>query len=193
MERDVEGFCGWDFLIEIMEAKQPNLSRGLFSALFVTGGRINEVLSLRKEQVDFNIHPGIIVIHSMVVIKRKKEIGYRTFPIKRAEPVTPYFEEYVRNCNQNKLFPICDTTAWKYAKKVGKEVNKPVPMSRFHSSDLYLHWFRAQRTCQLREEYDFDDLALKDFFGWVRRDLGAVAIYSRESYKKLARRMGVEI
>jgi len=48
--------------------------RALLALLYLTGGRISEVLRLRKSQFDFDLDPNFVVIRDMVVVKRKKSI-----------------------------------------------------------------------------------------------------------------------
>jgi len=46
--------------------------RALMSLLFLTAGRISEVLSLTKEQFDFQADRNFIVIRNMILVKRLK-------------------------------------------------------------------------------------------------------------------------
>ena len=73
--KDVEAFCGWDFLLDLVEAAPSTFMQGLMAALFGTGGRISEVLALRKWNVDTDLHPDVVVIKQMPLLKRFKKEG----------------------------------------------------------------------------------------------------------------------
>jgi hypothetical protein len=45
------------------------------AALFGTGGRISEVLALHKWNVDIDLHPDVVVIKQMPLLKRFKKEG----------------------------------------------------------------------------------------------------------------------
>jgi|GEM_PF-6778618 integrase len=79
VDRDVEEFCGWPLLLKIEKkaGKFPNSLRlqGFIAATFLTGGRVSEVLSLRKNNFEFHedTNPPIIIVKNMVVLKRFKK------------------------------------------------------------------------------------------------------------------------
>ena len=50
----------------------PKRDRALMSLLFLTAGRISEVLSLTKEQFDFQAEKNFIIIRNMILVKRLK-------------------------------------------------------------------------------------------------------------------------
>ncbi len=75
VEKDVEAFCGWEFLVELVEAAPTAFMQGLIAALFGTGGRISEVLGLRKWHVDLGLHKDVVVIKQMPLLKRFEKVG----------------------------------------------------------------------------------------------------------------------
>lgn len=75
VEKDVEAFCGWEFLLDLIEAAPSAFMQGLMAAMFGTGGRISEVLALRKWNVDTSLHPEVVVIKQMPLLKRFKKEG----------------------------------------------------------------------------------------------------------------------
>lgn len=52
---------------------------------------------------------------------------------------------------------------------------------------LWQHYFRSQRARQLKEEYDFSEAELMEFFGWL--DLKTAIHYSAVGARKLASKM----
>jgi len=128
--------------------------KGLMAMCVLSAGRINEVLSLRKNQFDREESPHYIVIKNMKVSKRKKEtiekygshVARRwpfIMPLSKDSNVyeypklvrlVPFSKLVVAHLNQlegedKKLFPF--TTRWAYT--IIHTVTRQFP-----------HWFRAQ-------------------------------------------------
>jgi len=191
--REIEEFCGWDLLIEIVERAQGLRIKALIATLFLTGGRISEVLSLKRSNFDLSREEEIIV-RRMPVGKRFKKVGerivdgkkrwitekvkaYRSFPIMRREPLVPFLVNYLETLKPRiRLFTITRVRAFQIIRGLcGK----------------YPHWFRAQRACQLAEEYDLELNALMDFFSW--RDVKTAMRYTSLGWRGLARKMRVHV
>lgn len=241
VREDVDAFCGWNFLEKLIEASDTSLLEGLLAALFETGGRISEVLALRKDNIDLTLHPDLVVVKQMPLLKRfkrlegdagktvkwkcmghcskrwsqrphpdefkqhtvKRYVGWitkpitdsRTFPIRVDEALTPHFTSWCGKVEHDSdlLFPINRTVAYLRIREVGKRLNVEVPFSNIHSSQLYLHWFRAQRACQLAFDYGFDEDDLEEFFEWKERRESMAKRYASLGWIGLARKMGVKV
>jgi len=80
VKRDADGFVGWDYLEDnifrqLRFIPQWRQKLAILSAMVLTGGRINEVLLLRRENfVDFPQEPRLVVIHRMPLFKRYAKI-----------------------------------------------------------------------------------------------------------------------
>lgn len=72
---DVEGFCGWSFLLDLVNEADTLLMKGLIATLFETGGRISEVLSLRKWNFETELNPEVVVVKQMPLLKRFEKVG----------------------------------------------------------------------------------------------------------------------
>ena len=239
VKEDVKAFCGWIFLVKLIEAADESLLKGLIAALFETGGRISEVLALRREHIDLALHPELIVVKQMPLLKRferlkgdagkkrkwkcdghcskrwdkrpsqeefrqhnikryvgwvtKPIIDHRTFPIRVDEPLTQHFTSWYKKSDSDLLFSIDRTTVYLKIRDVGKKLKMDIPFSNIHSSQIYLHWFRAQRACQLAFDYGFDKDDLEEFFQWKERKPSMAKRYASLGWKGLARRMGVKV
>jgi integrase len=198
IERDIEAFCGWDFLERLAGASSHYLDGEVISGLFLTGCRVSELLMLRRENFRLNVHPELVVVERAPVIKRysrklrKRYIAYRTFCFRRDEPLVPFLLKRLKNARAF-LYPFTRQGIFYAVRRVGDIVNMPVPFSNIHSSQLYPHWFRAQRARQLKYDYGFSDEMLRDWFGWKFRSEGMPAIYGKYSYLEFARQMGVSL
>jgi len=198
VEKDIVSFCGWDFLLELIKCSPTLTHKGIIAGLFLTGCRVSELIMLERKNVRLNVHPKLILIENAPVIKRysrklkKRFVEHRTFPINKDEPLVPYFLEYVES-KKGKLYPFSRTSIYYQVQKVGKILNEDVPFSNIHSSQLYPHWFRAQRARQLRAEYGFTDEELRDWFGWKFAKDGMPAVYGRYSWIEFARKYGVDV
>lgn len=78
VKEDIEAFCGWDFLLQLVDAAPTAFMRGLMAALFGTGGRISEVLALRRWNIALDLHPEVVVVNQMPLLKRFEKIGEKT-------------------------------------------------------------------------------------------------------------------
>lgn len=190
VDKDVREFCGWPKLMEILSRASPGRDRALIATIFLTGGRISEVLLLRRSSFNLS-EPTVIVVKSMRVLKRFRKVGekivegkkrwiteeledYRSFPISRKEPPVPILEEWLGGLKgEEKLFDISRVKAFQIVRGLGKE--------------LYPHWFRAQRACQLAVDYGFDLHELMDYFYW--KDIKIAMHYSKLGWRGLAKKM----
>lgn len=196
-------FIGWDTirkLCDTAENTKPNywqmrsakavknnvshsdMLKLLVLCLFKTGGRVSEVLSLRKEHFDFKASRLSIVVRDMMVLKKFKldrdENGkpirgtskaiptFRTFPILKDEMLSEELTYLVHNHNKGLLFhyahnrdaPLTRQLAWHRVKDVGEEAGLNI-------SD---HWFRGQRDAQIKREYLMRGEPLDEWFGWTK-------------------------
>lgn len=199
VERDVQEFCGWDFLMRLVK-KAPSLRhKAVCAGLFTTGCRVSELGKLRKGNVnlDFLDH-NLILFEEVPVGKRKKNI-HRTFPVRADEPLVGVLLRWFRYCEEmgwKLLFPWSRNTTFTMVRECGEALSDRVPFSSIHSSQLYPHWFRAQRAKQLRFEYDFTDENLRDWFGWAYAKEGTTrmpAVYGGYGWMTLAKKMGIDV
>ena len=140
--------------------------RALMALLFLTAGRISEVLSLRKEQFDFEADRNFIVIRNMILVKRLKTrkgrpVRHKTAPIRDEVPLplkgplskfTILVQEYlflVRGPKE-KLFKVKRHRAWQI-------VN--------HATGQWCHWFRSQAESYYGKYVFNTPFALRDFVG----------------------------
>jgi len=182
VERDVKEFCGWDRLSEIvekigeLETPYPSkMLQALIATLFETGGRVSEVLKLRRGNFDLGSDSSLAIVKAMPVLKRKPETSTdRTIPIKRSDPLWPYIEAWLEDKKPDDiLFDISRSKVWGLLKEIDEE--------------LYPHWFRAQRASQLAFEYGWDASRLSEFFAW--KHFPTALKYARRGYKGLAEEM----
>lgn len=140
--------------------------RALMSLLFLTAGRISEVLSLAKEQFDFEADRNFIVIRNMILVKRLKTrkgkpVRHRTAPIRDEVPLplkgplskfTRLVQEYIDLMGEHKekLFKFKRHRAWQI-------VN--------HATGQWCHWFRSQAESYYGKYVFNTPFALRDFVG----------------------------
>jgi len=185
----VESFCGWDYLLKLVEKCECERDRALISALFETGGRVSEVLQLKKD--NFVAQNPFLVVKAMPVLKRYNKVGeyrdkngktrwlterkiaYRTFPIHMKEPLCEPLLSYLTKIDEGKLFHIGRIQVYRIVRKLDE--------------NIFPHWFRAQRASQLALEYGFNIHDLIDFFNW--KSLQTATHYSRMGWKGLANKM----
>ena len=210
--KDAEEFVGWPALMDLVrecentpykvspvwpmdhpgihEYREHLIRRdqALIAALFLTGGRVNEVVPLRK--ANFETHPRSIHVKGMTVLKRYKKTGSYvdqdgkkryltepvvmtrgTFAIPPKEPLVPIltswlsevddylFESPAKDRNQ-----ISANWAYKIVRKIGRR----------RGIEVWPHWFRSQRASQLVVEWKFDIHKLADWFKWTKIDTARI-------------------
>lgn len=196
------GFCGWPKLFKTIDSIRGIGTKELFVGIFLTGGRAMEMPTLTRGQVDLDWSDTNILIRAMFVEKQRtreflKEDGkfildekgnkkyrsiskadYRTFPIRKDNPLTPIFKEYVEKFDDDEdvLFP------YKYG-QMNYRINLigvKLPDGYYKKGwwfyareygDWWLHRIRAERACQLRRELRYDQPKLMQYFGWKTADM----------------------
>jgi hypothetical protein len=152
----VEEFCGWTALKELVNLAAPDRDRAFFSALFSTGGRVSEVLSLKAENFSIVEDEKLMIIRNMRLVKRYKKLSEymdaeghhrwtteltpktrKAFPILLGEPLAQIFYSYLQN-KEGLLFPS------PYI------IDRPKPLSRFWAYKL-VRWLDAVSSKDLRE------------------------------------------
>ena len=210
--KDAEEFVGWPALMGLIEeceyteykpspvwpTDHPGIQeyrnhliqrdQALIAALFLTGGRVNEVVPLRK--ANFETRPRSIHVKGMTVLKRYKKTGsyvdqdgkkrYVTepmqvtrgvFAIQPKEPLIPILISWLAE-TEDYLFPspaknrnhISDNWAYKIVRKIGRR----------RDIEVWPHWFRSQRASQLVVEYSFPIHELADWFKWSKLDTARI-------------------
>lgn len=215
VEKDVKSFCGWSRLQEIVDAAGSvghNSLRnvGFTAALFCTGGRVSEVLLLKPSMISVykGCTPKLIMFENMPLLKRYKKLSdflddkghkrYKTerieatrdFSFRIDEPLVNPMLKWVIHALENKcewLFPSPYTTkpltrkwAYQLIDKIGDRVGL----------ELWPHWFRSQRACQLASEYDFREASLLEWFEWEKWETAKK--YAKLGPLGLAKKMGVK-
>ena len=179
-------FCGWNVLEDTLNKIDP-INAPLVCALFETGGRAEEVLTLRPEQ--FVVEDDYVLVMRMSVLKQREKVYTRTksgeyildkkgqrkftwrrrevdrtFPISRSDPLMPPLLSYIKTVKEgDRLFK------YKYDKlyKIVRDIQKPEDAKH---GPWWPHRFRAERATQLVVEKGFDVLGLMEWFGWKRTD-----------------------
>lgn len=119
----VEEFAGWTPIKELVCYAGSERDRAFISALFCTGGRASEVLSLSTDSFSLIKDQNLLVVRNMKLVKRYKKLtetvdaeGHRhwttekklatrkPYPIFLNEPIAKLFYEYVSK-NVGPLFP----------------------------------------------------------------------------------------
>lgn len=173
---DIKERLGIKQIYDLMTSKewpyktQPDFyhtrDRALMSLLFLTAGRISEVLTLRKEQFDFEADENFIVIRNMILVKRLKTrkgkpVRHRTAPIRDEVPLplkgplsrfTKPVQDYLDLIEEpkEKLFEFKRHRAWQIVNYI---------------TGQWCHWFRSQAESYYGKYVYSTPFALRDFVG----------------------------
>ena len=156
--------------------------RALISLLFLTCGRISEVLSLTKNQFVFDEDPDFIIVKNMIVVKRKKKAKRKRrsirdeVPLPRAGPLAPFtrfVNEYLERLSnpEANLFKFGRHRAWQIVHYI---------------TGKWCHYFRSQGESWYGKIFS-NIFALKDFVGVV--DTSTLSDYVKTDWKEYRDRM----
>ncbi len=184
--RDFIRFCGWDKLQTTIN-NIDLLNGALVCALFETGGRATEVLTLTPNHID--LYDDHVMFNGMLVKKRREKIegewvkttAHRDFPIPLRDPLIQPLLDYINDMNPNeRIFKY--GYHWLY-KKI-RDIEKPKDAKH---GPWWPHRFRAERATQLVIEEGFNVHYLMEWFGWVREitPTGYVRLGAEELKKKM--------
>jgi len=126
---DITKFCGWKSIVELVNFRyNSELETAFLSALFLSGGRIKEVLNLTKENFTLCARPDgekYLRVDNMTLEKRYKKIGKKyvdeegnnrfhtkkefafrgQFSIMLKEPIADFLFKWINKSKGGLLFP----------------------------------------------------------------------------------------
>lgn len=150
----IEEFVGWSALMDLFGLLTVPIQRIFFAFMFQTGGRVSEVLQLKRGNFEVMPEEGIVKVNKMRLLKRYKKLDsyvdleglkrwhtqklYKTrkiFTIKVNEPLTPILIEHLNHVEQPDayLFPSPNHHTKKFKKTHSEvepslfDVNKQLP------------------------------------------------------------------
>ena len=173
VKNEVKHFCGYPALKELMLKSDDFETESLIPCLFCTGGRVTELLELKRSQ--FSIDGDMVKVSSMPVEKLRtrkrvgtqpdgtpiyhyeKKIDYRTFSWPISEPLTTELFDFIyTKGTDEKLYS--RSASWIYKRILSLD------------KGWWPHRFRSCRASQLASAYGFNDLMLMQWFGWATDD-----------------------
>lgn len=153
-----KGFLGWNWIenqLDKYRGQKAQRNRALFLTIFKTGGRINEVLSLKRSNITQD-EDYIIVVNMM----KEKDSEYETyFPLKipKKEPLNKEWVDWI-NQSRSWLFPS------------SKKDDKPLSYIRAYQiitkRGTYPHFLRSQRSSMEIAYYKIKARDLVDSRQW---------------------------
>lgn len=167
MREEVTEYCGDELLEELIQKcnetrirdsdslHRTKRNKALIALLFLTGGRIEEVLMLKKKNFDFDNEEAkrnnAFLVKDMKLLKHysapgKPKHATRTFPIWNDEPLVQYLYDWLPEI-ENDLFDITRQRAWQIVEEVGKRLDRPLHINT--------SWFREQREHYLIEKKEY--------------------------------------
>ncbi|MCS7123935.1 MAG: site-specific integrase [Candidatus Bathyarchaeota archaeon] len=140
--------------------------RALMSLLYLTCGRVSEVLSLTKKQFDLQSEANFVIIRNMIVVKRKKKAKRKSrairdeVPLPKEGALAPFTKlvlEYLKLIKnpEDKLFNFGRNRAYKIVRYV---------------TGQWPHWFRSQGESWFGKVFS-NIFALKDYVGVVSAEV----------------------
>jgi len=185
---DVPPWIGCDRLLKYYDQCPSELHRKIFATLFETGGRVSEVVELKREDFDWNDQA--VNVTGMLVKKYRKH-KRRDFLIKRdeKEPLVEDLISFVEGCETEYLFPKHAPLTGEVIPEEHASTTQIYLLVRQISKDLWPHWFRSQRASFLVYVRNFDIYKLVEWFNW--KSIETPLHYVRQTQKEQAEALGI--
>lgn len=160
----------------MLNRSQSARDRALFCCLYLTGARINEVLSLTRDQFKEEENHGkqFLVIYNVLTLKRRDNKVRRIDILISKEKlfIDPLFAWLNLINDGDRLFDIKRARAWQIIRTFG----------------TFPHFLRHTRSTHLIQDYKFNAYELKEYHAWKRLVTGEnyVSLYGDFLSKKMA-------
>lgn len=147
--------------------KKGLMYRALIAMLYLTGARISELITIKKNQFEYAESRGIkyLIINNVPTLKRRDKF-FRPFFLRKdfEEPFIRHVRVWLDELfNEDQLlFPFNSSRAWQIVEKyTGK----------------YDHYFRHVRSIDLVRYYGFNSYWLQRWHGWKKLQSGEAYVH----------------
>jgi len=187
---DVPSWIGWDKLMQYYRKCPSDVHKKVFCFLFETGGRVSEVITLKRRQFRHNEYS--VVVDKMPVFKYRLRKGVRKNVTRdvfirrdRLNPLAEDLIDFVDECGTSFIFPrrtslTSEIVPGKHTSRV-RIYNLTTEISK----DLFPHWFRSMRASFLVYVRRFNIFELKQWFAWKSMDTPGSYVRGVELAEKL--------
>lgn len=147
--------------------------RALFYCLYLTAGRISEVLDLTKESFKAETIDGKGVILAELPNLKSSKRPFRIVPLFGShgeKDMIRFVLAYINSLKREKLFTFSRTSGGNYLRTVTIHIRVQDPKTRQFINDypfrIHPHWLRKSRATHLHSIYGFDAYHIKEFGAW---------------------------
>ena len=172
----------WEYpgkVADVILSIQDPIHRGLFAVLYGTGGRVGEVVSLRRK--DVYMQDGYIVFRLRT--EKRKDHPYREIPL----PVDKKREAWIVKPIMDVVAPggvFQRTDAWLFPSPMNPKKHISVRMvqyltKKYWGPDVHPHLFRHTRATHLTKHFDFDVHQLTRWMGWTDFSMAMTYVHLR--------------
>ena len=163
-----------DELLNTVKHQEDPMVRCLLVFGYLTGGRVTELLAMRKRDFRKEVVGGKEFLIVRMIVLKKRTRRYRNVPI-----------------NLERDRPMLNTV-WKYCKNL-KPKDRLIPRSRqwawlkMRDLGIFPHYLRHMRATKLATKYDFEDRELVKFFDWA--DARMAGVYTHLKWTDVAKKL----
>jgi len=206
VEEDVQRFDGWEKIISLAKKLELARDRALYSATFLTGGRISEVLSLECD--NFIVDEDFVCVRDMPLLKRYDKVGswiervdkppdnvLRRLFVRDEKTGTWYRQRYNTKRKVERrpdfYFPRAEPLVpilIDWLDRVGSgrlfDIGRVRAWQIFNKIGIYPHWLRAQRASCLISFWGFTMEEMMEWMGW--EELSTARRYGKMGGRRLA-------
>jgi len=185
MKDSEKGFLGWKWIEDQLNkfyGEKRLRNRALFLTIFKTGGRITEVLSLKRS--NFTQDQDYIIVKDMMKEKDKDTQTYQPIKIPKAEPLNKEWIKYINTIKyiDDYLFPS--------SKKNDKPLSRIRAYQIITKIGTYPHFLRSQRSSMEIRYYKIHPSLIQDLRQWKTPDM--VKYYASAESRRTAQEQMLE-
>ena len=159
----------------IRAAENPR-DKAFIAMLFLTAGRVSEVLSLRRADLDVE---GDYLVVRLKTLKRRDSLPWRFIPIPLEEPLLQPIFRWLRECRGEFLFDFSRQYAWQLLRRLGHNA-----LGR----RVWPHLLRHSRLTELGSHLTIVELC--QFAGWRLPDaFGEARTYLHLNWRSYAHKI----
>jgi len=166
VEKSIDEAVTREYIFDLIMKKIPKVRKergseyliprdqALLSTLYLTAGRVGEILTLTRHQ--FLIEESRVIIQNMIVLKkRKSQKKTRTIHIPKQHPLILYVLRHLEKIKGKKrLFNL----TVRRVQQICMEIDP----------DTWPHWYRSQRITHLDGNVGLTEMEITRYVGWEK-------------------------
>ncbi len=171
---EIESIWTREKINDVISNIKDKKHRAFLSLLYLTAGRISEVLEVKKLNITNFVSKGVVYLKTKMINEKNRNIKTKDVPFVEEDVLVKNILDYKKDLKYHqKLFDFSRVTGWRLLVKY---------------TGLWPHSFRHFRLTELAVVYDFNEIDLMKLAGWSTPTMAR--IYVRKKVADIADKMG---